>query len=446
MLVFPARRYSFVRTLCRLEAVEYDGNKALYSLPWREFVSELFFWLLAGAIMAGSYLVIFEAPWATAVKVMLGCLSFGLLGGILCFLSFEKRLIDVFRGLENPPESFPGRSIPVSWKMFFFMTTILVFMAVAVLLMTYMNINHLLMNRDGLRDDIHARVFVDIFFALSVLLFLGGVIVKRYSRNLRAVLDLQIGVMGDIGKGDYSHRVPVVSNDEFGLIAAETNKMIEGLRERDFCEVSFGRYMAPEISEKILRGEIPSDGEIREVSVLFCDLRGYTPFVEQNTPREVVSFLNDYFTEMEQAVKRFQGIVLQYIGDEIEVVFGAPDDLPDHAEQAVRAALNMRERMAEINRKRSRLGEEPVAHGIGIHSGEVFAGSVGSPERLVYALVGDTVNAASRIQDLNKQFGTDILVSETTMRLAAEQAGNFESLGKTRLRGRREGLEVFRLR
>ncbi len=434
-----------MRTRRRLEAKESGGGRSLYNLPWHEFLGEFLFWMVAGLLMAVSYLALFHAPLESAVKVLLGCFSFGLLGGMLCYLSFEKRLIRFLRGLPHPPDRAPGKLLSVSKKMFFFMATVLVLMAGAVLFMVYMDINFLLENRGVFGREIYAGVFKEIVFAFGVLLFLSSLIIIRYSRNLHDVLDLQLSVMEEIGQGNYLRKVPIVSSDEFGLIAAKTNQMIEGLRERDFCEISFGRYMAPEVSEKILRGEVPSEGEIRQATVLFCDLRGYTPFVERNEPREVVGFLNEYFTEMEQAVKRFHGIVLQYIGDEIEAVFGAPDDLENHAEMAVLAALHMRERLAELNRRRSERGEEPVAHGVGIHTGEVLAGSVGSPERLVYALVGDTVNVASRIQDLNKRFGTDILVSETTRDRVKDEDLRFVSQGKTVLRGKRQELELFRL-
>lgn len=429
-----------------MQAAEGGGGPAPYLLPWHEFFAELFFWLLAGLLMSALYLGFLRSPLASAVKVMLGCFSFGLLGGMLCYLSFEHRLISVLRRLRTPPDLVPGRLFSVSRKMFFLMATVLALITGAVLLMVYTDIQHLLANKDAFGKEIYTGVFKEIVFAFGVLLFLSAVIISRYSRNLRGILDLQLGAMEEIGKGDYLRRVPIVTNDEFGLIAAKTNEMTQGLKEKDLCRASFGRYMAPEVSEKILRGEIPSQGEIREATVLFCDLRGYTPFVERNAPRDVVNFLNAYFTEMEQAVKRFHGIVLQYIGDEIEAVFGAPDDLPDHADMAVRASLLMRQRLAELNRQRSAQGEEPVAHGIGVHSGEVLAGSVGSPDRLVYALVGDTVNVASRIQNLNKQFGTDILVSADTRERVTDAALRFESLGKTPLRGKREELEIFFLR
>ncbi len=445
LLVLSARQAAFVRTRRRLRALEPDGGEDLYRLSWHEFLAEFLSWLIAGLLIAGVYLGLFQAPVATAVKIMLGCFSFALLGGMLCYLSFEHRVIAVLSRLQQAPQRAPERLFSVSSKMFFFMATVLGLTTGAVLLMVYTDITHLVETPGAVGREVYVGVFQEIVFAFGVLLFLSAVIISRYSRNLREILGLQLSVMEEIGRGGARRRVPIVTNDEFGLIAAKTNEMIQGLEERDLCRVSFQRYMAPEVSEKILNGAIPSGGEIREATILFCDLRGYTPFVERNEPREVVDFLNEYFTEMEQAVKRFQGIVLQYIGDEIEAVFGAPDDLPDHAEMAVQAALHMRKRLAELNARRSARGEAPVFHGIGIHSGEVLAGSVGSPERLVYALVGDTVNVASRIQDLNKRFGTDILVSEATRDRAGKGSFRFESLGTTPLRGRQKTLELFRL-
>src|SRR3989449_4170984 len=124
--------------------------------------------------------------------------------------------------------------------------------------------------------------------------------------------------------------------------------------------------------------------------------------------------LNEYFTEMEAAIRGERGLVLQYIGDEIEAVFGAPLRGADHADRALRAAREMRRRLAELNARRARAGKPPLRNGIGIHTGTVLAGKIGSAERLTYALVGDAVNLASRIQGLNKELGTDILLSEAT--------------------------------
>jgi adenylate cyclase len=148
---------------------------------------------------------------------------------------------------------------------------------------------------------------------------------------------------------------------------------------------------------------------------------------------------------MEETIRKHNGIVLQYIGDEIEAVFGAPIPEPNHPQKAVRAALEMRKRLQDLNRARKKMGEAPIKHGVGIHTGVVLAGSVGSPERLVYAMVGDTVNVASRIQGLNKQFQTDRLVSRTTMELLTPGEFNLVSLGRTAIRGKREEIEVFKI-
>jgi len=251
--------------------------------------------------------------------------------------------------------------------------------------------------------------------------------------------------MEDISRGNYNNQVPVVTSDEFGMIAAKTNEMIKGLKERDFCQISFGRFVTPEVSDRILKGQVPVGGELINVTIMLCDLRGYTTFVERREPREVVSFLNEYFSEMEQAVKQYGGIVLQFIGDEIEAVFGAPIDLPDHPEKAVMAALEMRERLKDLNSKRVSMGKIPVEHGIGIHTGNVLAGSIGGPDRFVYSMVGDTVNTASRLESLNKTFGTDILISQKTKELLKGKNLKFSSLGKTALKGKSKEIEIFKV-
>lgn len=395
--------------------------------------------------MTALYLIYFNAPYLTSLKVFLGCLSFGLFGGMLSFLAIEKHIIDWLKTLKVGAAPAPEKLLPVSRKMLFFMVTVLVFTVLVILLMVFQDINYILTHKDALGPQIYSSVFKEILFAFSILLFLSFVIMGRYSRNLRSILAIQVGVMKNVSGGEYYARVPVVSNDEFGLIAAKTNDMISGLQERDICRLSFGKYVTPEVSEKILKGEISPEGESNEVTVLFCDLRGYTPFVERRDPKDVVKFLNIYFTKMEETIRNHNGIVLQYIGDEIEAVFGAPIHEPNHPQKAVMAALEMRNRLDDLNKERKKMGEAPVKHGIGIHTGVVLAGSVGSPERLVYAMVGDTVNLASRIQGLNKQFQTDILVSRTTMELLTPGEFELMSLGQTAIRGKSEDIEVFRV-
>ncbi len=220
--------------------------------------------------------------------------------------------------------------------------------------------------------------------------------------------------------------------------------MVGGLRDRERLRETFGKYVSREVRDEILSGRIPLDGQAREVTILFADLRDFTPWVEANPPREVVHDLNAYFTAMDGAIREHRGLVLQFIGDEIEAVFGAPLAYAGHADLALQAALEMRERLARWNAERQRAGKPPMRHGIGIHTGTVLAGNIGSAERLSYALVGDAVNLASRIQGLTKEVGTDILVSGTTRRLLGD-GHELVGLPAVRVKGKSAEVEVYRV-
>jgi adenylate cyclase len=250
--------------------------------------------------------------------------------------------------------------------------------------------------------------------------------------------------MAEVEHGNLAHRCTVVANDEIGAVADGFNRMVHGLRERDRIKETFGKYVTPEIRDEILAGRVALEGQTLEATILFSDLRDFTPWVEATDPREVLRDLNAYFTEMEHAITTHGGLVMQFIGDEIEAVFGAPIAAADHAARAVRAALDMRTRLAAWNAARARDGKPPLRHGVGVHTGTVLAGNVGSAERLSYALVGDSVNLASRIQDLTKEAGTDILVSGTT-RARLDGSLALQPLPAVRVKGRSAEVEVYRL-
>jgi adenylate cyclase len=274
---------------------------------------------------------------------------------------------------------------------------------------------------------------------------LAGFVAGSVARPLRDVQE----AMAEVGRGALDTRCAVISNDEIGEVAEGFNRMVAGLREREQIRETFGKYVSPEVRDEILAGRASLSGGLREVTILFADLRDFTPWVESTPAAEVVADLNAYFTEMDAAIRTQGGLVLQYIGDEIEAVFGAPIGNPDHADSAVRAALEMRSRLDAWNAARVAEGKVALRHGIGIHSGTVTAGNIGSSERLSYALVGDAVNLTSRIQALNKAFGTQILVSGVTKaRLKnAQGAGGFNlrALPAVRVKGRSAEVEVFAL-
>ncbi len=205
---------------------------------------------------------------------------------------------------------------------------------------------------------------------------------------------------------------------------------------------TFGRYISREVRDEILSGRIPLDGELKEVTVLFADLRDFTPMAEATPPKEVVKIINGYFEEMAGAIRMHGGLVLQYIGDEIFAVFGAPVPVKDHARLAVRAALEMRRRLGLVNQRLAQQGYAPLRNGIGIHTGEVLAANIGGGDRLSYSLVGDTVNLASRLQGLNKKFGTKIIISEETLARIGEEV-QVKQLPTTPIKGKSKTVHIF---
>jgi adenylate cyclase len=252
------------------------------------------------------------------------------------------------------------------------------------------------------------------------------------------------GAMARVERGLLDGRAPVVSTDEIGSVAEGFNRMLQGLRERELVKETFGKYVTPEIRDEILAGRIRGEGALVEATILFADLRDFTPWVEATEPRQVVRDLNEYFTLMDQAIRAHGGLVLQFIGDEIEAVFGAPLASSDHAARAVQAALEMRRRLQEWNARREAGGQAPLRNGIGIHTGTVLAGNIGGAARLSYALVGDPVNLASRIQGLTKDFKADILISDAT-RSRLDGTVAVEELPAVRVKGRTEDVTVYKV-
>jgi adenylate cyclase len=275
---------------------------------------------------------------------------------------------------------------------------------------------------------------------LVVSVRLAGFVADSVAEPLREVQ----AAMAQVGRGALDAHCAVVSNDEIGAVAEGFNRMVEGLRERESIRETFGKYVSPEVRDEILAGRASLAGGLREVTILFADLRDFTPWVESTPAAEVVASLNAYFGEMDAAIRAHTGLVLQFIGDEIEAVFGAPVRDPHHAQSAVRAALEMRRRLDAWNAQRRQAGKVALRHGIGIHTGTVIAGNIGSSERLSYALVGDAVNLASRIQALNKDFGTDVLVSGATRALLGP-GHELKPLPMVRVKGRAAEVEVFSL-
>src|SRR5690242_20810830 len=174
--------------------------------------------------------------------------------------------------------------------------------------------------------------------------------------------------------------------------------MARSLREKEMIKRAFTRYVAREVVEEILKNpeNMALTGERRQVTVLFCDVRGFTPLSERMTPEEVVLLLNDFYNLMIETTFKYDGTLDKFLGDAVMAVFGAPIAHPDHSARAIRTAIAMQEGIGELGKRRRAARKEPFEVGIGVSLGEVVAGTVGTEERMEYTVIGDSVNVAAR--------------------------------------------------
>lgn len=286
------------------------------------------------------------------------------------------------------------------------------------------------------------RLRDELALGLAVLLVIGLVIAHQVSWSVQRPLHDLGEFAEEIGAGDLTRRSTIAGHDVAGRLAARLNHMADGLQERDRVKEVFGRYIATQVSDQILKGEVNLGGEARNVTVLFSDIRNFTGMSEQLTPQQVVSFLNDYFSEMVDAVFEYGGVLDKFIGDGLMAVFGSLGNDPDHARHAVHAAVRMKALLAKINGVRAMSGRPPIQIGVGIHTDEVIVGNIGSRKRLEYTVVGDGVNTSSRLQGLNKEFGTTILISETTFE-AVKDEFECRQMPEAHLRGKTRDLKFY---
>lgn len=235
-----------------------------------------------------------------------------------------------------------------------------------------------------------------------------------------------------------------------GYIGQRSRKLIaqavQEQGEKRFIKSIFGRHASEEVVEDALKRGLKLGGEEREVTVLFADLRNFTSLTERLQPGEVVDLLNNYFAQMVDVIARHGGTVNKFLGDGILAIFGAPVRYDDGAGRAVVTALRMTERLAEFNRQQVAKGKPELDIGIGIGTGNVIVGNIGSIERMEYTAVGDPVNLASRLDELNKQLGTSILVSPSTYQQVVDgglQNVDFKRLGPVEMKGREQGTWVY---
>ena len=286
------------------------------------------------------------------------------------------------------------------------------------------------------------ELYDEFALGLAVLIAASLLIAWQLSVSIKRPVHELLTMVRRVKSGDLTASTTVEGRDELGQLGSALNEMARGLQERDRVKDVFGRYIATQVSEKILKGELNLGGEMRNVTILFSDIRNFTTMAEELAPQQVVAFLNNYFSEMVEAVFEQGGVLDKFMGDGILAVFGSLGDQPDHPRRAVLAALRMKALLGKINGERSIAGKPPIAIGVGIHTDDVIVGNIGSHKRLEYTVIGDGVNTTSRVQTLNKQFGTTILITQPTYE-TVKDAFECRLMPDTQLRGKTKTFSFY---
>ena len=239
--------------------------------------------------------------------------------------------------------------------------------------------------------------------------------------------------------------IPVVM---FVLITifAYTDKFILENKNKEKVKFAMGKYMSQDVMKRVIQDidNLGLGGKRSVVTVLFSDIRGFTTMSEKMSPQEVSEILNEYFTEMEPIITKYNGIINKFIGDAVMAVFGEPIQDKNHAQNAVKCAYEMLQKVKELQQKWVKENKPKIEIGIGISTGEVFVGNIGSINRMEYTVIGDTVNLASRLEGYNKIYKTKLLISPFTY----EEVKGFVDVIKisdVQIRGKANKMDIYEI-
>jgi len=278
------------------------------------------------------------------------------------------------------------------------------------------------------------------FLALAVSTLLAIWMARGISKPVQRLVE---GVTR-IEQGTYTEPVEVTRRDELGQLAVAFNEMAAGLEERDRVRDLLGKNVSREIASELLRRPTALGGEVKEVTVMFTDLRGFTSLSERMPPEQLLDALNEYFTIITRTIEEHGGVVDKYIGDAVMAIFGAPLEAADHPARAVRCAEALQRVLGQYEDERRRANLPPLATGIGLATGAVIAGNMGSESRHNYTVIGDAVNLAARLQDQTKQFKVNCVIAHSTAEASGE-LDRLRPLGETEVRGKQKPVAVYTL-
>ncbi|MGI6198161.1 MAG: CHASE2 domain-containing protein [Candidatus Cloacimonadaceae bacterium] len=231
-------------------------------------------------------------------------------------------------------------------------------------------------------------------------------------------------------------------------IVALVKQYLASLKEKRFIRNAFQQYMAPELVDKLLKDpkSLQYGGSLQEVTVLFSDIRSFTTYSENHKPQETVQILKEYLTAMVDTITHNDGIVDKFVGDEIMALYGTPVPLPNPALSACKTALQMRERLSQLQRKWREEGREDFEIGIGINTGQAVVGNLGSEQIFDYTAIGDTINLGARLEAINKEYDTEkhIIISEFTY-AQVEDLVEARFLDEVKVKGKNQAVKIYEL-
>lgn len=276
---------------------------------------------------------------------------------------------------------------------------------------------------------------IGIAFGLCSALLIG--------RSIAQPVDQLRAAAKAVTAGRLDVEVPLRRADEFGALIAEFNLMVKGLREKEHLRQTFGHHVGHQAARQILARDPGLGGTEEEITVMFVDIRSFTERSASLTPAKAVSVLNEFLRVMVEVVEvEHDGMINKFLGDGFIALFGIDSSSRPHADEALAAGRAMQRKLAELNAERARRGDDSIEIGIGINTGPAIVGSIGSPERMEFTVIGNTVNVASRIESLSKTAGTALLISKAT-RDALRAAPELRALPPQRIKGVAELVEVF---
>src|SRR4029079_2028821 len=369
-------------------------------------------WTLAGITYLAYLLALEVVPVIEAVRIFVGIVLVG--GPTTSALAF---LVSEFHWRREIPLFYPDGDIEregvvrvrilVRLTATFFLTSIL---PMLVMLTTLISLDLRVGIPEASRAIWQNLLRSELYVVLATLSASTGMamLVARFIN--RPIQALRIA-MARVADGDFAVRVPVRSTDELGELNQRFNHMVEDLQRAARARELFGRYVSPAVAKEALQRGLRLGGEIVQATGMFVDLRGFTALTTRMAAAQVVGLLNEYYTVVQRVTEREGGIITQFLGDGIVIVFGGPlRPLPDHADRAREAAASL---------TRVFLSNPPTAGmrletGIGICTGDMIAGNIRAGERLIYTIVGDAVNQAARLQVKTRDLARAVLVTDST--------------------------------